>query len=191
MLGLPFAFAHHFSAGNTVPALELYRSSFQPSAVLDRPYAMIGVSAVAADTSERALRLARSGGLSMLRLRRGAPQPVPTPEEAENHPYSPIERDFLDDYLSKVVLGDAGEVRHGLEDLRKRTEADELMITTMVHDPRRPDPFLRAGRPGLRPHPGALTATADPQEGRSARVCADKRHDLHGNCTGCRYPPDT
>ncbi|MFS1299611.1 LLM class flavin-dependent oxidoreductase [Streptosporangium longisporum] len=135
MLGLPFAFAHHFSAGNTVPALELYRSSFQPSAVLDRPYAMIGVSAVAADTSERALRLARSGGLSMLRLRRGAPQPVPTPEEAENHPYSPIERDFLDDYLSKVVLGDAGEVRHGLEDLRKRTEADELMITTMVHDP--------------------------------------------------------
>jgi luciferase family oxidoreductase group 1 len=135
MLGLPFAFAHHFSAGNTVPALELYRSSFQPSAVLDRPYAMIGVSAVAADTSERALRLARSGGLSMLRLRRGTPQPVPTPEEAENHPYSPIERDFLDDYLSKVVLGDAGEVRHGLEDLRKRTEADELMITTMVHDP--------------------------------------------------------
>ncbi|MEU4409677.1 LLM class flavin-dependent oxidoreductase [Streptosporangium sp. NPDC023963] len=133
MLGLPFAFAHHFSGNNTVPALDLYRSSFEPSAVLDRPYAMIGVSAVAAETPEQALRLARSGGLSMLRLRRGAPQPIPTPEEAENYPYSPMERDFLDDHLSKMVLGDAAGVRQGLEDLRKRTEADELMITTMVH----------------------------------------------------------
>lgn len=135
LLGLPFAFAHHFSAANTIPALDLYRSSFQPSAVLDRPYAMIGVSAVAAETSEEALRMARSGGLSMLRLRRGAPQPVPTPEEAETHAYSPVEKDFLDDYLSKVVHGDAAQVRAGLEELRKRTEADELMITTLVHSP--------------------------------------------------------
>ncbi|WP_326640507.1 LLM class flavin-dependent oxidoreductase [Streptosporangium sp. NBC_01755] len=135
MLGLPFAFAHHFSGNNTIPALELYRSAFRPSAVLGRPYAMIGVSAVAADTSEQALRLARPGALSMLRLRRGAPQPVPTPEEAEAYPYSPIEKDFLDDHLSKVVIGDPVEVRQGLEDLRKRTEADELMITTMVHSP--------------------------------------------------------
>jgi luciferase family oxidoreductase group 1 len=135
MLGLPFAFAHHFSAANTVPALDLYRSSFQPSDVLDRPYSMIGVSAVAADTSEQALRMARSGGLSMIRLRRGAPQPVPTPEEAEAYPYSSIEEDFLRDYLSNVVYGDAAEVRDGLEELRKRTGVDELMITTMVHSP--------------------------------------------------------
>ncbi|MER7209750.1 LLM class flavin-dependent oxidoreductase [Streptosporangium sp. NPDC020072] len=135
ILGLPFAFAHHFSAANTLPALELYRSAFQPSAVLERPYAMIGVSAVAAETSERALSLALPGALSMLRLRRGAPQPVPTPEEARDHPYTPAERVFVEDYLSNVVLGDPGEVREGLNALRKRTEADELMITTMVHDP--------------------------------------------------------
>ncbi|MFF4417849.1 LLM class flavin-dependent oxidoreductase [Streptosporangium sp. NPDC001559] len=135
VLGLPFAFAHHFSAANTLPALELYRSAFQPSAVLERPYAMIGVSAVAAETPERALSLALPGALSMLRLRRGAPQPVPTPEEARDHPYTPAERVFVEDYLSNVVLGDPGEVREGLNALRKRTEADELMVTTMVHDP--------------------------------------------------------
>ncbi|MEV8632090.1 LLM class flavin-dependent oxidoreductase [Streptosporangium sp. NPDC051023] len=135
ILGLPFAFAHHFSAANTLPALELYRSSFQPSSVLDRPYALIGVSAVAADTSARALRLARPGALSMLRLRRGAPQPIPTPEEAEAYPYSGLEEGFVQEYLSNVVLGDPAEVREGLDALRKRTEADELMITTLVHDP--------------------------------------------------------
>ena len=37
LLGLPFAFAHHFSGENTLPALELYRRMFRPSEVLDRP----------------------------------------------------------------------------------------------------------------------------------------------------------
>ena len=43
-LGLPFAFAAHFSPKNTIPALELYRQSFQPSDVLKEPYAMVGVT---------------------------------------------------------------------------------------------------------------------------------------------------
>ncbi|MFI7047416.1 LLM class flavin-dependent oxidoreductase [Streptosporangium sandarakinum] len=135
LLGLPFAFAHHFSSANTIPALELYRSTFRPSEALDRPYAMIGVAAVAAGSAEEALRLARPGALAMLRLRRGAPEPIPTPEEAETYPYSAAEAAFVHDHLSNVVLGDAAAVRAGLEELRKRTEADELMITSQVADP--------------------------------------------------------
>jgi luciferase family oxidoreductase group 1 len=131
--GLPFAFAHHFSAANTLPALELYRSTFRPSEVLDRPYAMIGVGAVAADTDEEALRLARTGALSMLRLRRGMPGPVPTPEEAESYPYSPMEQEIVNDWLSNVVYGSPETVRRGLDALRERTGADELMITTNIH----------------------------------------------------------
>ncbi|RBL85743.1 alkanal monooxygenase, partial [Streptomyces cavourensis] len=60
-LGLPFAFAHHFSARNTIPALDLYRSSFRPSAVLDAPYALIGVSALAADEEAEARRQVLTG----------------------------------------------------------------------------------------------------------------------------------
>lgn len=133
LLGLPFAFAHHFSAANTEPALDLYRSSFRPSEVLDRPYALIGVAAVAADTEEEALRQVMPGALSWLRMRHGWPGRMPTPEEALAYPYTPIEREFVRDRLSAVVHGDAGTVRAGLEELRKRTGADELMITTMVH----------------------------------------------------------
>ena len=47
-LGLPFAFASHFSPNNTLPALDLYHRSFQPSDVLDEPYAMVCVNVVAA-----------------------------------------------------------------------------------------------------------------------------------------------
>lgn len=132
-LGLPFAFAHHFSAANTVPALDLYRSSFRPSEVLDEPYAVIGVSAVAAESEQQALRLARSAGLGMLRLRRGFPGPIPTPEEAEAYPYSELEAEFLEEWLGNVVVGEPGQVRDGLEGLRKRTGADELMITSHIH----------------------------------------------------------
>ncbi|WP_308201526.1 LLM class flavin-dependent oxidoreductase [Sphaerisporangium perillae] len=133
LLGLPFAFAHHFSATNTIPALEMYRTGFRPSEVLDKPYAMIGVNALAADTAEEALRRARTTALGMLRLRRGRPGPLPTPEEAETYPYSPVERQFVQDWLSNVVYGDPATVRAGLEALRDRTGADELMITTGVH----------------------------------------------------------
>ncbi|MEN3538937.1 LLM class flavin-dependent oxidoreductase [Microbispora sp. ZYX-F-249] len=133
LLGLPFAFAHHFSAANTEPALDLYRSSFRPSQVLDRPYALIGVAAVAADTEEEALRQTMPGALSWLRLRQGRPGRTPTPEEAEAYPYTPMEREFVRERLSTVVHGDPQTVRAGLEELRKRTGADELMITTQVH----------------------------------------------------------
>ncbi|MER5866873.1 LLM class flavin-dependent oxidoreductase [Kitasatospora sp. NPDC002040] len=132
-LGLPFAFAHHFSAANTVPALDLYRSSFRPSAVLDEPYALIGVSAVAADDEPQARRLARSAGLAMLQLRRGTPGLIPSPETAAEYPYSPAEADFIDDWLANVVLGAPGDVADGLESLRKRTGADELMVTSHIH----------------------------------------------------------
>src|SRR6202044_2323709 len=53
LLGLPFAFAHHFSAVNTLPALALYRERFPPSEVLERPYAMVAAAVVCAETDER------------------------------------------------------------------------------------------------------------------------------------------
>ena len=45
MLGLPFSFAHHFSSTNTIPALQMYRENFRASQWLERPYAMVAVSA--------------------------------------------------------------------------------------------------------------------------------------------------
>ncbi|MDT0347027.1 LLM class flavin-dependent oxidoreductase [Streptomyces litchfieldiae] len=134
-LGLPFAFAHHFSAANTIPALELYRHTFRPSGVLDAPYALIGVSALAADDEREAHRQVLTGALSMIRLRTGNPGLIPTPEEAAAYPFSPVETDFVDGWLANVVYGTPDAVREGLDALAKRTGADELMITSNAHTP--------------------------------------------------------
>ncbi|WP_431044305.1 LLM class flavin-dependent oxidoreductase [Streptomyces sp. P1-3] len=134
-LGLPFSFAHHFSAANTVPALDLYREHFRPSAVLDRPYASIGVSAFAAETEWEARRQALTGALSMIRLRMGRPGLIPTPEEAEAYDFNAVERDFVDSWLSNVQFGTPDAVREGLNALIKRTGVDEIKITTTGHGP--------------------------------------------------------
>ncbi|MFE2039527.1 LLM class flavin-dependent oxidoreductase [Streptomyces sp. NPDC059477] len=132
LLGLPFAFAHHFSAQNTVPALDLYRESFSPSPLLDRPYAAIGVSAVATEDPEVARGQVLAAALGMVRLRTGRPGLMPTPEEAAAHTFSAMERDFIDSWNGNVIHGTPDEVTTGLNDLHKRTGADELMITANI-----------------------------------------------------------
>ena len=135
LLGLPFAFAHHFSPANTLPALAMYRSHFRPSEVLDRPYAMVAAAVVCAETDEQASFLAGSGTLSFLRLRSGHPGPLPSPQEAAAYPYNDLERAFIDDRRATQIIGAPETVRRGLADLLTATAADELMLTTMVFDP--------------------------------------------------------
>jgi luciferase family oxidoreductase group 1 len=134
-LGLPFAFAHHFAGagGNTDAALDLYRSLFRPSAVLDEPYAMIGVTALAADTEAEADFQAGAGALSMLLLRSGRLQEIPTPEQAAAYSYSTAERDLLRAMRSTEVVGTGEGVAAGLEELVDRFGVHEMLISTRAH----------------------------------------------------------
>ena len=135
LLGLPFAFAHHSSAVDTLPALALYRRHFRPSEVLERPYAMVAAAVVCAETDERARFLAGPGALSFLRLRAGRPGPLPSPEEAAAYPYTDLERSFVEDRQASQIIGAPETVQRGIAELVHATGADELMITTMVFDP--------------------------------------------------------
>ena len=56
---------------------------------------MIGVTALAADTEAEAEFQAGAGSLSMLLLRSGRLQEIPTPEQAAAHSYSEAERDLI------------------------------------------------------------------------------------------------
>jgi luciferase family oxidoreductase group 1 len=135
MLGLPFAFAHHFSSHNTLPALDLYRRSFQPSASLEAPYSVIAVQVVCADDDAEAERIGRSSLLSWVRLRQGRPGPLPTPEEAAAHDWTDLELAIADDRLRGQAMGGPGRVEAQLAALLEATGVDELMITTSTHDP--------------------------------------------------------
>jgi luciferase family oxidoreductase group 1 len=135
MLGLPFSFAHHFAARNTRAALMVYRETFRPSEHLDAPHVMLGVSVICAETDEEARWLAGPGALAFLRLRSGRPGRYPTPEEAARYNFTPQEREAIKAWTGSQVVGTPDTVRRQLDELVDRTEADELMVTTMTHDP--------------------------------------------------------
>ncbi|MGI9148429.1 MAG: LLM class flavin-dependent oxidoreductase [Chloroflexota bacterium] len=132
--GLPFAFAHHFMPDNTLPALALYRSGFRPSANLEKPYALVAAAVVCADSDERARWLALPGALSFVRLRAGHPDVLPSPEDAAAYAYTVAERQAIETRQAHQIIGDPETVRRGLTELLERTQADELMLTTIVHD---------------------------------------------------------
>src|SRR5919112_960480 len=100
-LGLPFAFAHHFGGPHTVEAVQLYRDSFRPSPVLERPYAIVTANVFTAETAEEAARLALPGKLMRLAIRTNRLRPLPSPEEAAVDP----ERAAAESMPSNAIVG--------------------------------------------------------------------------------------
>ncbi|SEM58348.1 luciferase family oxidoreductase, group 1 [Luteibacter sp. UNCMF331Sha3.1] len=133
-LGLPFAFASHFAPDLMMKALEVYRTMFRPSATLDKPYAMLGINVVAAETDDEARRLFTSQQQAFWNLRRGAPGQLPPPVNSMDGVWTPMEKAQVDHALSCAVVGSPDTVREGLAAFIERTGADELIITAQVYD---------------------------------------------------------
>jgi luciferase family oxidoreductase group 1 len=149
-LGLPFAFAYHFSAANARPALALYRRTFTPSARLAQPYCLISVSVLCAADAAHAHWLHGSTRLSMLRLRTGRPARLPSPEEAARRSYSSDERAVIGEATGSHLVGDLATVTRRLQQLVDSTGADEVMLTTstFAHADRLASYELLAGTAG-------------------------------------------
>jgi luciferase family oxidoreductase group 1 len=131
-LGLPFAFAAHFQPDNLLPALELYRRSFRPSEILERPYTMAGIPVIAAETDEEARRMATTPQQAFLNLIRNQPGPLMPPTEKLD--WNPFEEAAVASRFRAAVVGSAETVRRGLERFLAETQVDELMIATTVYD---------------------------------------------------------
>jgi luciferase family oxidoreductase group 1 len=130
VLGLPFAFAHHFSPHNTLPAIELYRSRFRPSALLAEPYLMVCAAIICAPTDDEARFLFSSNRVSVRNLRLGTPSRLPSPEDASRVVLTAQEATVVDDHCAGYVVGGPAAVRGGIDRLLGETGADELMVST-------------------------------------------------------------
>jgi luciferase family oxidoreductase group 1 len=133
-LGLPYAFASHFAPGMLMPALEVYRERFKPSAQLDRPYVMLGFNVFAADTDKEGVFLASSVQQSFVALRTGRPTRLKPPVQDYLSQLNPVELSILDQALSCTAMGSPQTVRKKLDAFIAQTGADELMITSHIYD---------------------------------------------------------
>ncbi|TCN21502.1 LLM class flavin-dependent oxidoreductase [Mesobacillus foraminis] len=133
-LGLPFAFASHFSPENTLPALSIYRENFSPSEVLSEPYVMVGINVIAADSSLEAQRLATSMQQQFLNLVRNKPVPLQPPVENMDDLWSDYEKAILQNQLNSSIIGDTKKVEEKLHAFLNETQADEIMINAQIFD---------------------------------------------------------
>jgi luciferase family oxidoreductase group 1 len=133
-IGAGFSFAHHFASHDAVDAMLRYRKHFRPSAANARPHAILAVHIVAADSDEEAERLAATVDLNFVRRTRGEYLPLASPEEAQAYPYTPEDRAKIRLGRRRVFVGSVATVRQRLLPLIEATQADEVMITTMLYD---------------------------------------------------------
>ena len=135
-IGVGFAHAHHIGPVDAVPAMLMYRAEFSPSGKpdgLEKPWAILAIAAICAETDEQADELASSLDLSFLRLRAGRRGPVPSLEEARAYAYTDVEREQVRANRGRFFIGSPETVRAQIEELAGRTQADEVMVTTNVH----------------------------------------------------------
>jgi luciferase family oxidoreductase group 1 len=133
-LGLPYAFASHFAPELLIPALQIYRSSFKPSAQLDRPYTMVGVNIIAAGSDDEARRLATTQQMSFANLFRGALGLSRPPIGDIETYWSPAEKVQVMRMLARSIVGSSETVRAGIDALVAETGADELIVVSDVYD---------------------------------------------------------
>jgi len=133
-LGMPFAFAAHFSPENTLPALAIYRENFRPSDNFQKPHAMVAVNIFAAETDAEAQRLATSQHQSFLNLIRGVPDKIKPPVENMDLIWSPEEKAMVNARLGGSIIGSRETVRKGLKSLVDSTQADEMMVNAIIFD---------------------------------------------------------
>ena len=131
-LGLPFAFAAHFQPGPLLPALQIYRSTFRPSQVLDRPHVMVGVPVLVAESDEQAEFLATTPIQMFLNLIRGVPGPLPPP--VRNLEWSAAEREIVAGKLGAAIFGGPERVGERLNAFLEETQADELIVVTNTYN---------------------------------------------------------
>lgn len=134
--GTGFAYAGHFGQADPGEATRIYRVNFRPSqrSGSQAPHVILGAAAICADTEERALALARANALSMARLRTGRPGPLPSPEEAAAHTWTGQEEAIARSMGANLSVGTPEQVRDDLRRRVREADADELMITTQIHD---------------------------------------------------------
>ena len=133
-LGLPYAFASHFAPAMLLDAAERYRDRFRPSAKLERPYFMVGVNVIAADTDDEARRLFTSLQQAFVNIRRGQPAPLPPPVDVHALTLTPMDELGLAQMLSYSIVGSSQVVRQGLERVVAQTAADEIIVASQIFD---------------------------------------------------------
>jgi luciferase family oxidoreductase group 1 len=133
-LGLPFAFAAHFAPDYLYAAAELYHQQFRPSEVLRKPYMIVAVQVIAAETDAAARRLFTTPQQRFLRLIRNQPVELLPPVDSMEPLWQEWERAAVMSKLRAAIVGSDATVKAGLQNLVLETGADEVIVVADTYE---------------------------------------------------------
>ena len=134
-LGLPYVFASHFAPRYMEEAIRIYRDRFQPSAYLDKPYMMVCLNVIAAETDEEAEMLSTTMQQFFLNVVRGTQNPLQPPVDNIDELWSSAEKEMAASMSSVTLMGGKETIRHQLTSFQDYYNVDELMVVSYIFDP--------------------------------------------------------
>ncbi|MDK7751862.1 LLM class flavin-dependent oxidoreductase [Staphylococcus ureilyticus] len=133
--GLPYVFAGHFAPQQMKEAIEIYKELFEPSEVLSKPYVIVCLNAIVADTDTQAEYLATTQAQVMVSITRGRMQPVQPPTDDLKGLLTPTEYEIAKQRMQSSLIGSEETVKQKLKSfIDEYGEIDELMAISYIYD---------------------------------------------------------
>lgn len=133
-MGLPYAFASHFSPFYLIQAIDLYRSTFKPSASLSKPYVIAAANVLIADTDEEANHLFTSQLQLFMSVVTGRKSKLPPPVASMEDLWTEEQEYTVLNMLTYSFVGAQEKVKNEVQSFVARTKLDEIMITSHIYD---------------------------------------------------------
>lgn len=133
-MGLPYVFASHFAPRFMEEAISIYRSRFQPSEYLDKPYMMVCLNVIAAETDDEAEFLSTTMQQFFLNVVRGTKNPLQPPVENLDEIWTPMEKEMAASKQSVTLIGSKETVRQQWTKFQDYYNVDELMAVSYIFD---------------------------------------------------------
>ncbi|MTH51941.1 MsnO8 family LLM class oxidoreductase [Bacillus mangrovi] len=132
--GTGYAFGH-FMGSEDPSVIARYSETYKPrSGNAAPPHRILTVSAVCAETPEKAAEIAYSGQVWQLMLAKGeGADGIPSAQEAKDYPKSFEDEEKLAAMSRNALIGTPSDVKMRLQQLSDAYGADEVMIITNVY----------------------------------------------------------
>ncbi|WP_026575401.1 LLM class flavin-dependent oxidoreductase [Bacillus sp. UNC438CL73TsuS30] len=133
-LGLPYVFASHFAPTYMEEAISIYRARFQPSEYLDKPYMMVCLNVIAAETDEEAHFLSTTMHQFFLNIVRNTRNPLQPPVENMEELWTPMEKEMANQRTDVALLGSKETIRQQLTSFQEKYDVQEIMAVSYIFD---------------------------------------------------------
>lgn len=133
-LGLPYVFAAHIAPAHLDDALARYREAFTPSIYCKKPYVIVALNVIMADSDREAEYELTTAQQFILNAIRGVYNPLMPPVDSMDGRWTLAEKQVVNGTLRYSFVGSKETVKKQWIRFQKRYAIDELLAVTYIYD---------------------------------------------------------